>query len=291
MHFGLCLPNYGGKVKSRELVEIAVLSEELGFDSVYLTDHVIVPRGLDDPYENLLEPLTMLSYISSRTERVGLGTSVIVVPQRNPVLLAKQLALVDILSNGRVIFGAGGGWLEQEFGYLNANFKRRGEVFDESIKVIRKLWTDDTVSFNGKFFKIENAVFLPKPVQKPIPIWIGGNSNAALRRATELGEGWHPVGIDLKKLRRAVKSIRKSGSKLLISPRITVDTQHNRRVYSSSGERRAVLSGPRRKVIDQVEAYENAGAVRLVLYFGNLNADSYENAMGDFTRDVMSSFN
>jgi probable F420-dependent oxidoreductase len=290
MRFGLCLPNYGGKVKSRQLATLAAVAEESRFDSVFVTDHIIVPRGLEDPYEKLLEPLMMLSYLSAKTEKVRLGTSVIVVPQRNPILLAKQLATLDTISGGRTILAAGAGWLKQEFTYLNADFKQRGRILDESIRLMRTLWQDEVINFRGRFSNVRNARFFPKPVQKTIPIWVAGNSPAALRRAIRLGDGWHPVGLAVTALLKAAEKIRNSGRKLEISLRITVDPRNRRSQYTSSGERRVLLSGSRTNMVDQVEAYGNAGAARLVLYFGNVSAASYEDAAKKFARDVSSSF-
>jgi alkanesulfonate monooxygenase SsuD/methylene tetrahydromethanopterin reductase-like flavin-dependent oxidoreductase (luciferase family) len=161
MKFGFCLPNYGGKIRPEDMIESAILAERTGFDSVWATDHIIVPTKFTQPYGDLVEPLVTLSYIAAKTDTVRLGSSIIVVPQRNPILVAKQVASLDRLSRGRVILGTGVGWLEEEFRYLNADFKRRGKFFDESIQLMRALWKDELVSLSIGFFKLRDAVFLP----------------------------------------------------------------------------------------------------------------------------------
>ena len=143
MKFGYILPNYGDKITPQALLDISDVCEEVGFDSVWATDHIVMPTTLKEPYGQLLEPLTTLGYIASRTEKLKVGTSCIVLPQRNPVLLAKQAAALDVFSKGRVILGLGAGWAEEEFGFLNADFSGRGRVMDESIRLMKTLWKDD----------------------------------------------------------------------------------------------------------------------------------------------------
>ena len=210
MKFGYILPNFGDKISAGELVDIAVVCEELGFDSVWATDHVIVQEELKEPYGQLLEPLITLSFVASRTEKLKIGTSILVLPQRNPVLVAKQATALDVFSNGRVILGFGAGWSETEFANLGADFSNRGRVYDESIRLIRALWSNDIVNFEGRYFHVKDAVFLPKPVLASIPIWLGGTSNAAIRRAVRYGDGWHPTGLTVEELGEGVRKIRES---------------------------------------------------------------------------------
>jgi probable F420-dependent oxidoreductase len=143
-----------------------------------------------------LETLTTMSFLAGATQRIRFITSVMIAPYRNPILTAKMLASLDVLSEGRVIVGLGVGWMKEEFDNLKAPpFHERGRVTDEYISAFRELWTKENPSFNGKYCNFSDIIFLPKPVQKPtIPIWIGGHSKQALRRAGELGDGWHPIG-------------------------------------------------------------------------------------------------
>ena len=207
MEFGLHLPSSSSNVTSQDLIRFARQAEALGFYCITVADHVVVPRDISIPYPYTtdgkypgtgyhLETLTTMSFLAGATERIRFVTSVMIAPYRHPVLTAKMLASLDVLSKGRVIVGLGVGWMKEEFEALNAPaFDQRGRVTDEYIKAFRELWTSDNPSFKGKYCSFSNLIFLPKPVQKPaIPIWIGGHSKQAIRRAAQLGDGWHPIG-------------------------------------------------------------------------------------------------
>ncbi len=290
MKFGFCVPNYGGKFRPDEMVESAIIAESAGFDSVWATDHIIVSSKFSHPYGDLVEPFVILSYIAAKTDTVHLGSSIIVIPLRNPILVAKQAAALDRLSRGRMILGAGAGWLEEEFRYLNADFKRRGKFLDESINLMRALWKDDLVSFSGSFFRLRDAVFSPKPA-KPIPIWIGGDSASAIRRASRLGDGWHPVGVSPTQIEKGVKIIRKGGRKVTISLRIAVDMRGGRPSYrSGSGEKRVGLSGSRQDIVRGVEDYKSAGVEHFVLFMNSTGREQLFADMKKFSSEILRSF-
>ena len=207
MDFGLHLPASTATVKAEDLVRFAQQAEALGFYCLTVADHVIVPRDISVPYPYTvdgkypgtgyhLETLMTMGFLAGSTKRIRFATSVMIAPYRNPIVTAKMLASLDVLSNGRVIVGLGVGWMKEEFENLNAPaYEERGKVTDEYIRAFRELWSSDNPKFSGKHCQFSNIVFLPKPVQKPgIPIWIGGHSKQALRRAGELGDGWHPIG-------------------------------------------------------------------------------------------------
>ncbi len=207
MQFGLHLPASSAGVKPEELVQFARKAEELGFYCITVADHVIVPKNISVPYPYTvdgkypgtgyhLETLMTIGFLAGATTRVRFVTSVMIAPYRNPVITAKMLASLDVLSAGRIIVGLGVGWMKEEFENLQAPaYQERGRVTDEYIQAFRELWTKETPSFKGKYCSFSDIVFLPKPVQKPaIPIWIGGHSKQALRRAAQLGDGWHPIG-------------------------------------------------------------------------------------------------
>jgi probable F420-dependent oxidoreductase len=207
MDFGLHLPASTATVKAEDLVRFAEQAESLGFYCLTVADHVIVPQDISVPYPYTvdgkypgtgyhLETLMTMGFLAGATKRIRFVTSVMILPYRNPIVTAKMLASLDVLSGGRIIVGAGVGWMKEEFENLQAPaYKERGKVTDEYIKAFRELWSSDKPTFNGKHCRFSNIVFLPKPVQKPgIPIWIGGHSKQALRRAGELGDGWHPIG-------------------------------------------------------------------------------------------------
>jgi probable F420-dependent oxidoreductase len=183
-------------------------AEELGYASVWVTDHMVFPTETSskylstpsgrlteiDPHSNMFEALTVLAAFAGTTSRVRLGTNVLVLPYRHPLLIAKMVATLDAVSGGRVILGAGVGWLKEEFDLFGAaTYKDRGALVDEYIQILRLVWSQETPSFEGRFYRFSGFDFAPRPVQRPsIPIWIGGASEAALRRTASLGDGWHP---------------------------------------------------------------------------------------------------
>lgn len=291
MKFGYVLPNFGDKISATELVDIATVCEESGFDSVWATDHVIVQEELKEPYGQLLEPLITLSFIASRTEKLKIGTSVLVLPQRNPVLVAKQAAALDVFSNGRVILGFGAGWSETEFANLGSDFANRGRVYDESIRLIRALWNNDIVNFEGRFFHVRDAVFLPKPVHGSIPIWLGGTSNASIRRAIRFADGWHPTGLTVEDFGEGVRKIRESGKKLTISMRITTDIRKKREdVVLATGEKWGAISGSRDDVLGKLEEYRTAGLDYLCASILHPSAKAIIADLRKFSSDIIRSY-
>ena len=292
MKFGYILPNYGNKVSAQELVEISLVCEEEGFDSVWATDHMVMPRELREPYGEVLEPLTSLTYIAARTNRLKVGTSCIVLPQRNPVLVAKQAATLDVFSKGRVILGFGAGWAEKEFLFLNADFAKRGRAMDESIRLMKKLWKDEIVNFEGEFFHIKDALFLPKPQSRDIPVWIGGNGPTSIRRVTMLGDGWHPVGLELEEFGKGVQRIRESGRNVTISMRMTTDVRKKREQYiTPNRERRVAVSGTSAEIRKRIDGYAKAG---LEYYCASINHPAAQEIISDlkkFSVEVLKSYN
>ena len=250
-----------------------------------------MPAELREPYGQLMEPLITLATVAAGTERVRLGTSCVVLPQRNPILLAKQVAALDVFSKGRVVLGLGAGWAEQEFRYLNADFQRRGKVMDESIRLLKALWKEDTIDFEGEFFKVKGAVFLPKPVKQAVPIWIGGNGLTAIRRAASLGDGWHPVGPDVEEFRRGAEIIGRAKREVTLSMRMTTDVRKKRAPYAGPGdERRAAVSGGPAEIRKEIEEYSGAG---LEYYCASINHPKAEDIIADlrvFSAEVIRSY-
>src|SRR5579863_5589432 len=192
MRLGIHLPHIGRKAGPQAIRRAAVQAEELGFADVWTSEHIIVPSDrMYPPSAVFYDPVLTLTWAAAYTSRVGLGTSVLVLPMRHPLPLAKELATLQNLSGGRFILGAGVGWLEDEFAALGVPFRQRGRRMDEGIAMMRAVWNDDPVSFAAKTIPaaIDDMRMLPKP-EKPIPIWIGGTSEPALRRALRL-DGWH----------------------------------------------------------------------------------------------------
>ena len=209
MRFGLALPGRGPLARPDVLVKLAQKADSLRYSSVFVTDHVVIPMSYDSQYpyavsgkaagdwtQGYMEPLALMSFLAGATSRIRLGTSVLVIPYRNPIVTAKMLATLDVMSGGRVILGAGVGWLREEFEALHApSFAERGRVTDEYLRLMRECWTREPVEWAGPAYRMGKVSVLPKPVQKNgIPIWIGGHTDVALRRTGELSDGWHPIG-------------------------------------------------------------------------------------------------
>jgi probable F420-dependent oxidoreductase len=263
----------------------------VGFDSVWATDHVVMPKELREPYGQLLEPFVTMTYVASRTQKLKVGTSCLVLPQRNPILVAKQAATLDSFSNGRVVLGLGAGWAEMEFGYLNADFRRRGKVMDESIRLMKTLWKDDVIRFKGEFFQVEDALFLPKPALGDIPVWIGGNGRTAVRRAIAMGDGWHPVGADVEGFAEGARRIRESGRHITLSVRMTTDVRKKREAYvGTNNQKRVVVSGSAAEIRKQIDAYAQAG---LEYYCASINHPAASEIVADlrkFASEVIGSY-
>jgi probable F420-dependent oxidoreductase len=208
MEFGIHLPQYGRVASGEAITRAARHAEELGFAHVWVSDHVVHPASQSYPSPYLADPFVTLSWAAAATQRIGLGTSVLVVPHHNPVWLANALASLDNLSSGRVIVGAGVGWSELEFDALGHSFADRGRRMDEALDLLRAAWRDDPVSFHGEHNSFDDVRFLPKPAHD-IPLWIGGGVEAAYRRAVTKGDGFHAVGITPPEAAGVVERLRR----------------------------------------------------------------------------------
>jgi probable F420-dependent oxidoreductase len=188
------LPQYGRVASPEAMTRAARHAEELGFLDLWVSDHVVHPAAQDYPSPYLFDPLVALTWAAAVTGRIGLGTSVLVVPMHNPLELANSLASLDLLSGGRLTVAVGVGWSAAEYGALGYDFHTRGERLDEAIDLFRRAWAEDPFSFHGRFTSFDDMRLLPKP-NRQIPIWIGGGSEPAYRRAATRGDGFQVVGL------------------------------------------------------------------------------------------------
>ena len=208
MKFGIAFANIGPFVDPGEAVALAEAAEAAGFESIWTVDHVVVPAGYrsEYPYDPsgklpsgeatvFPDPLIWLSYVAARTSTLRLGTGILIVPQRNPLVLAKELATLDHLSGGRMILGAGIGWLEEEFAALGIPFAGRGPRTEEAIAAMRALWSQEHASYAGTTTAFRDCFLRPQPPGGVIPVHIGGHSNAAAQRAGRIGDGFFPLGV------------------------------------------------------------------------------------------------
>ena len=207
MRLGIHLPQYGRAASPEAIREVAVRAEQLGFADVWVSDHLVQPATQTYPSAYLYDPLLSLAWAAAATDRVGLGTSVLVVPQYHPLHLANSLASLDRLSNGRLTVAAGVGWSAAEFEALGQDFTTRGARTDEAIDILRLVWSNDPASFHGVHYQFDAIRVLPQPT-RPIPIWIGGGSQRAYDRAAKRGDGFQAISTAPDDLAPIIADIR-----------------------------------------------------------------------------------
>lgn len=307
--FGCSLPSRGPMSSPEALRSLAQRAEDLSFDSVWVSDHIILPRQVDSfypyapdgvatfrPDEPYYEPLAALNFLAGCTQRVRLGTHVLIIPYRNPVLTAKMLATLDVLSGGRVILGAGVGWMEEEFLALGLNtYHQRGAVTDEYLQLYKELWTKDNPVFDGDYYQISGSGFQPKPVQKPhIPIWIGGHTGPAIRRAAKYGDGWMPIGLRppaiLEPEELAAKIARLRTLTVQAGrPEDAVEVTFSTDVIfdNSVGPERRLVSGRPEQIAADLRQYQDLGVQNFILSFPAQSAGEQQESMERFSREVM----
>jgi probable F420-dependent oxidoreductase len=290
MRYGFYLPTRGQTASPEALETLATRAEEWGFSSVMIADHIVFPVTIKSKYPytvsgafpgqgDALEQLSLMAFVAGKTRSLRLISSVMILPYRNPVVTAKMLATIDVLSRGRVTVGVGVGWLREEFEALGApDFDRRGAVSDEYLRIFKALWTQDPASYHGEFYRFDSVRCLPHPAQKPHPpIWVGGHSKAALRRVARLGDGWHPVGANpavplrppelralLDDLRRLTEAEGRDPSKLTISYKAPI--YDSGRGVDGGAERRP-FSGSQQAIADDIGTFAGLGVSELIFDF------------------------
>jgi len=312
MEYGFYLPNSGAGAEPDALADIAKLGDRLGFYCMVMPDHILQPNQVNSTYPYSLtgdilaagqsgdgewpEQITTLAYLAGVTERIRLVTSVMIIPYRNPILTAKMLSTLDMLSKGRLILGAGVGWMEEEFELLDAPpFAERGAVTNEYLQAFIELWTNDDPKFEGKYVNFSDITFLPKPVQKPYPpIWIGGQSKPAIRRAAHIGDCWHPVGaipaapLEPEELAENLVLLHQYAEKAGRDP-ATIQVSVKAPLYDagdSSGPRRR-FSGSPDEVRQDVQTYADVGVTHLIFDFRTADPKQTEDRMARFSEEVM----
>ncbi len=284
MKFGVILPNFGPAAARSSILDTTHAAERLGYDSVWLTDHLALPQADAERFGLIYETITTLGFLAGSTSRIRLGISSLVLPQRNPLEVAKQLATVDVLSGGRVILAAGIGWSQGEYENLGYSFTDRGRRMDEALKVLRTLWRGNRVaSFQGKYYSFEEVVFDPQPMQAGgPPIWVAGNSPQALKRAILYGDGWHPNMRTPEELADVLKSARPMlGTRpLMVSLRL-------RAAFTPQPDPEIQVSGTPEDIIAALKAFQSAGMQYGIVYFPVETQVERERAMLTFSKQVM----
>jgi len=309
MNYGFYLPTRGPTSKPDDLAALVARAEELGFHSVMIADHVVFPTQVDSKYPytvdgafpgqgDALEQLALMSFIAAKTEALRLVTSVMILPHRNPVVTAKTLATIDVLSKGRVTVGVGVGWMAEEFAALNApDFAKRGAVSNEYLEIFAKLWTGEPVSHQGESYQFNEIRCEPIPVQRPgPPIWIGGHSRPALRRAAKYGDGWHPVGataaaplppaemaVLISELKQMTVAQGRDFDAMTLSFKAPL---YDTATTMADGNRRP-FSGSTEQQIEDVHTYANLGVSELIFDFRSPTLAESLDRMERCAEDIM----
>jgi probable F420-dependent oxidoreductase len=312
MEFGFGVPSRGPLASLENIVALAQKGEELGFDIITVSDHIVVPNEIDSiyPYNDTgeftssqsgeyMEQLTTIAYLAGVTTSIKLLSSVMVLPHRSPVLTAKMLATIDVLSQGRLIVGCGVGWMEEEFEAIGAPpYAERGAVGNEYLRVFKELWTSDDPSFDGEYASFSNIAFAPKPVQEPHPpLWIGGESPPALRRAGQLGDAWYPICSNPQfpvgtleqfadyqaRVRRHAERAGRDTDELDFAYSVNWFDDTQEQVVE--GERR-ILTGSPTQVAADIDALEDLGVNHLMLNFQGSDLEETIELLARFTEGV-----
>jgi probable F420-dependent oxidoreductase len=285
MEFGIQLPHLGPLASGAATVRVAQLAERLGFDSVWVGDHIVYPAEFVDRFgDACYEAMTMLTWVGASTARIRLGTGVLIAPYRNPLVLGKQISTLDALSGGRMIVGVGVGWLQEEFEALGADFANRGAVTDEHLSVMRTLWRERNPSFSGERFSFPPMCAEPRPAQQPNPpVWIGGNTRRAIRRAANLAEGWFPIwhaptergyspsalGESVRELRDLAQASADGGDGQSSSPRASMSVGGLMALAITDGNHSidplSPLVGNVPRIVDAIGEYRESGLDHAVL--------------------------
>ena len=299
MKFGVTIPNNWGIADVKQVLAFGPLAETLGYDSVWVMDHIFntgyIRQRLDD--RSYYHPLATLSYLAATTQRVSLGTSVMVLPYHNPVALAKYVATLDHMSEGRVILGVGVGAMTEEFEALGVSMRQRGALTNESIAVMRELWTNEDPEFDSQRWHFADLKFAPKPKQQPhVPLWIGGSSSGAVKRAAAMGDGWHPTGLSPDDFRQMSQDLRQMAADAGRSPdavtmSMRVEVEAHGGASSDRAQNRARLPGDDvNALIDGIRAYESAGVEHIVLALNTGDVARITDLMQTIANRVMPQF-
>jgi probable F420-dependent oxidoreductase len=303
MKFGVCLPTfrYGAEPSVDHLGRVIEAAESSGFDSVWAGDHVLVPSEAKR-MRFFADPLVTLAFVAGQSRTLRLGTSVVIAPLRNPLVLAKQAATLDFMSQGRLILGLGAGWLQREFEYLGVPFNERGRRFDETLRILRAAWSGVPVQYAGRFYQFDDAVLEPQPVQPGgPPLWIGGTSDRALRRAATLGDGWHADDMQPSQVadvrdklvamsttpRRHVEISTRVTTKVLDAALSSSAAPSRAEGYYRGADAWSGIVGSAAQLLPQVEEYAAVGSTHFIAQFEHGSVEQHVESIQAFGEAVI----
>jgi len=291
MKYGVVLPIW--QLTAADAESLTVRAEELGLDGVFVPDHILAKPATTQHYGgHWPDPFSLLAYLAGRTQRIRLGASVIVLPYRSALVVAKAAATVDQVSRGRFIFGVGVGWDEAEFVDLRLPFRERGRVSDDAIRAIKAAWAADVPEYRGDYVSFSGATFSPRPVQRPHPpIWVGGAPGAvsapAVRRCAELGDAWHPLGLALDDIEKGYATLRDLAARrgrrdpLGLAPRNALDLTD-----AAKGHGRAAFQGSVGEVASDIKRVRSMGAEWMTFDLPRAGVPAMERALTRLAREL-----
>ena len=299
--FGCHLPVFGPIATRGNVLAFARTMEALGYESLWASDHVVLPYSIKSRYPYnvtgdfplppsaaFLEPLTTLALVAGVTERAQLGTTILVLPHRHPVLAAKTLATLDHLADGRVILGVGVGWMREEIEILGGDYDRRGAWSDEAIRIMRACWSQDRAQYRGEFFSFPEIGVMPQPPRKRIPIWVGGHTPRALRRVAELGDGWHAAftppetfARDMDRLRAECAKAGRRIDELAVTLRVGLSFRD-----TPGGPDRKPMQGTPEQIVADARRYRDLGVSSFLLEARYRDLDDMVSIFERFAREI-----
>ena len=279
MDLGIALPIIANIDIDNQL-KIAIKAEQLGFKSVWASDHIIIPQEWKGRFSDIFpDPFIMLTAISQNTSKITLGTSAIILPYRNPIIVAKMLSTLDNLCNGRLICTVAPGWMKEEFDILGVPYEGRIPKTEEFIKILKNLWSENPDPFEGEFYTFKNVSFQPKPLQDKLQIWMGGNADGAIQRAVEYADGWQPIWFSPEELQNKILFLEKYADekKVNINREIYNISLRNRILITADKDNgdnpNTALIGQKNEVFDKILAYRDLRIKEVVLDFISPNID------------------
>ena len=298
MKIGVTIPNNWGIEDPQQVLEFGPLAESLGYDSVWVMDHLFntgyIRERLDDkPYYH---PMSTLSYLAATTSKVTLGTSVLVLPYHNPVELAKYAATLDQISGGRVTLGVGVGAMTEEFEALGISMRQRGSLTNECMDIMKELWSNQLPRFQSKRWDFSDLYFSPKPVQPTIPLWVGGSSPGAIKRTALRGDGWHPTGVSpegyslgKQEITDIAATAGRDPSKMTWSARVEVEV-HGRPSSDRAASRTTMPGHDPAMMVSSIKAYQDVGVDHMVLALNSGDVPALKRLMETIASEVLPEF-